>query len=181
MNDLTLQQKLSLATGKNITVTAGAGTGKTRILIERFIHILLTEDVDIKEVLAITFTDKAAAEMMERVANSIDELLNSKSVDINKAKLFQIKNRLSSAHISTIHAFCSRLLRENPIELVLTYGDPRFYRKVGFQRISPEKIQPPYALSQPVGWLGQGLRNSPMSSFAGKCRCVPALMNPAYW
>jgi len=130
MNDLTQQQKLSLATNKNIAVTAGAGTGKTSILVERFIHIILTEDIDIKEVLAITFTDKAAAEMMERVANRIDELLNSDAVDINKAKLFQIKNRLSSAYISTIHAFCSRLLRENPIEAEV---DPDFKIMNDFQ------------------------------------------------
>jgi ATP-dependent helicase/nuclease subunit A len=123
MNELTLQQKLSLATDKNVAVTAGAGTGKTKILVERYIHILLTETVDIKEVLAITFTDKAAAEMMERIAKRIEELLDSNSTDLNKAKLFQIKNRLNSSYISTIHAFCSRLLRENPIEALI---DPDF-------------------------------------------------------
>lgn len=123
MNNLTPQQKLSLATDKNIAVTAGAGTGKTKILIERYIHILLTESVNIKDVLAITFTDKAAAEMMERVSKRINELLDSDSEDVNKAKLFQIKNRLNSAYISTIHAFCSKLLRENPIEAEI---DPDF-------------------------------------------------------
>jgi ATP-dependent helicase/nuclease subunit A len=130
MNNLTPQQKLSLATDKNIAVTAGAGTGKTRILVERYIHILLTEDVDIKDVLAITFTDKAAAEMMERVSNSIDKLLDSDSTTVNKEKLFQIKNRLNSAYISTIHAFCSRLLRENPIEAEV---DPDFKIMNDFQ------------------------------------------------
>jgi len=130
MNELTPQQKLSLATDKNIAVTAGAGTGKTRILVERFIHILLTEDVDIKEILAITFTDKAAAEMMERVAKRIDKLLDSDSTNVNKAKLFQIKNRLNSAYISTIHSFCSRLLRENPIEAEV---DPDFKIMNDFQ------------------------------------------------
>jgi ATP-dependent helicase/nuclease subunit A len=136
MTELTSQQKLALATDKNIAVTAGAGTGKTRILVERYIHILLTEEVDIKEVLAITFTDKAAAEMMERVANSIDEFLNSKSAGINKAKLFQIKNRLNSAYISTIHAFCSRLLRENPIEAEV---DPDFKIMNDFQNTLLQK------------------------------------------
>ncbi len=121
MTELTPQQKLSLATDKNIAVTAGAGTGKTRILVERYLHILLTESVDIKEVLAITFTDKAASEMMERVSKQIDELLNSQN--INKPKLFQLKNRLSSSYISTIHSFCLRLLKENPIEAQL---DPDF-------------------------------------------------------
>jgi len=130
MTELTSQQKLSLDTNRNIAVTAGAGTGKTRILVERYIYILLTEDVDIKEILAITFTDKAAAEMMERVANGIDDLLNSESTDVNKAKLFQIKNRLNSAYISTIHAFCSRLLRENPIEAEV---DPDFKIMTDFQ------------------------------------------------
>lgn len=130
MTELTPQQKLSLASDNNIAVTAGAGTGKTRILVERYIHILLTEDVNIKEILAITFTDKAAAEMMERVANRIDELLDSKSNNINKSRLFQIKNRLNSAYISTIHAFCSRLLRENPIEAGV---DPDFKIITDFQ------------------------------------------------
>jgi len=130
MTELTPQQKLSLATDKNIAVTAGAGTGKTRILVERFVHILLTEEVDIKEILAITFTEKAAAEMMERVSLRIDKLLDSETDNVDKPRLFQLKNRLNSAHISTIHAFCSRLLRENPIEAGV---DPDFKVMNDFQ------------------------------------------------
>ena len=73
------------------------------------------------------------------------------------------------------------VLRILGIELVITYGDPRFYGKVGFEPISPRQIQPPYELSQPVGWLGQSLGESPLERIRGACTCVKPLMDPVYW
>jgi ATP-dependent helicase/nuclease subunit A len=116
MISLTKTQQAALARDKNIAVTAGAGTGKTLILVERYIDILLKENVDIRELLAITFTNKAAAEMVERVATTIESLLKTSSDKDTHKKLLRIRNHLSSAYISTIHAFCARLLREFPLE-----------------------------------------------------------------
>jgi len=123
MNELTQIQKQALTRDKNIVVTAGAGTGKTRVLVERYLDILINEDVDIKNVLAITFTNKAAAEMLERVAQKLDDRLSQIDNSYQRKKITNLRNRLSSAYISTIHSFCMRLLKEFPIEAGL---DPDF-------------------------------------------------------
>ncbi|WP_204140492.1 GNAT family N-acetyltransferase [Halomicronema sp. CCY15110] len=72
-------------------------------------------------------------------------------------------------------------LKHQGERLVLTYGDPAFYGKVGFQPVSPEQIMPPYALSQPEGWLGQVLTGEAIASLSGRCTCVAALSDPQYW
>jgi ATP-dependent helicase/nuclease subunit A len=123
MPQLTATQKLALARDKNISVTAGAGTGKTLILVERYLDILIHENIDLKEVLAITFTNKAAAEMMERVAQRMNELIQETQDDEGRRKLIEYRNRISSAYISTIHSFCTRLLREYPVQAGI---DPDF-------------------------------------------------------
>ncbi len=109
---LTEQQQQALATDKNISVTAGAGSGKTTILVERYLKIILEEKVDVRKVLAITFTEKAAAEMTERVARMIRERLATTGDDRERERLLELRERLNSAQISTIHAFCSKILRE---------------------------------------------------------------------
>lgn len=72
-------------------------------------------------------------------------------------------------------------LQKRGVKFVLTYGDPRFYEKVGFRPISSEAIRPPFELSQPEGWLGQSLCDLPVESLLGESRCVKALSNPVYW
>jgi len=73
------------------------------------------------------------------------------------------------------------VLRADGVEIVVTYGDPAFYSKVGFQPLSPETIPAPFALSQPEGWLGQSLTDDPLVPITGPCSCVPAFDDPAYW
>jgi ATP-dependent helicase/nuclease subunit A len=118
MVQLTENQQAALVRDRDIAVTAGAGTGKTLILVERYIDILLKEEIDIREILAITFTNKAASEMLSRVALKIEISLTEPQDSKHYKKLLKIRNHLSSAYISTIHAFCSRLLREYPMETV---------------------------------------------------------------
>ncbi|MEZ6039972.1 MAG: N-acetyltransferase [Planctomycetaceae bacterium] len=72
-------------------------------------------------------------------------------------------------------------LQDQHVELVVTYGDPAFYSKVGFRSISPQAIRPPFELSQPEGWLGQSLTSTPVEEFRGHCQCVAALSDAAYW
>ena len=116
MHELTANQQAALARDKNIAVTAGAGTGKTRILVDRYVDILLNEEVDVRELLAITFTNKAASEMLERVSGNIMLRLETEHEVKKRKKLTHIHNHLSSAHISTVHAFCTRIMREFPLE-----------------------------------------------------------------
>ncbi len=120
---LTKKQLAALDCSRNIAVTAGAGTGKTFILVERYLDILINHDVDIRQVLAITFTKKAAAEMMTRVAERINELLTENPSPQIHERLLHIKGYLSASFISTIHGFCSRILREYPVEAGI---DPDF-------------------------------------------------------
>ena len=75
MLKLTERQKSALNWNYDLAVTAGAGTGKTLILIERYVDILINQDIDIRQLLAITFTNKAAAEMLNRVSQKIEFLL----------------------------------------------------------------------------------------------------------
>ena len=118
-----------LAIDCNVSVSAGAGSGKTKVLVERFLHILeqglpeylITKQLklDAGNILAITFTRKAAGEMKERVRKSIEKRLEN---DVENFWHKQLES-LNRAQISTIHGLCSRILRENPVEACL---DPTF-------------------------------------------------------
>jgi ATP-dependent helicase/nuclease subunit A len=106
MMTLTKDQKKAVhAAGKNILVSAGAGTGKTRVLVERILHILRTQKATITELLVLTFTEKAANEIKTRLSDSFREL-----------NLERPRRDLEKAAISTFHSFASRLLKEHPIE-----------------------------------------------------------------
>jgi len=67
------------------------------------------------------------------------------------------------------------------VDFILTYGDPHFYQKVGFEQISEEHIKAPLKLTYPEGWLGQSLRDSKMESISGTPQCVKALNKQVYW
>ncbi|MEA2455802.1 MAG: hypothetical protein QOI45_2064 [Thermoleophilaceae bacterium] len=96
----------------SLMVRAGAGTGKTTVLVERFVRSVIEDGVPVEGILAITFTDKAAAEMRTRVRARFLEL--DRRADARAAE---------AAWISTIHGFCSRVLRAH----ALTAGiDPDF-------------------------------------------------------
>ena len=113
---LTKAQQQALSRDCNMSVTAGAGTGKTFLLVERFLDTLMNEPVDVKEILAITFTKKAAAEMKDRVLKRIEDKIKSQPEAPELKKLLYIRDRMHSASISTIHAFCARILKEYPVE-----------------------------------------------------------------
>lgn len=74
-----------------------------------------------------------------------------------------------------------RELRKRGVRVVITYGDPVFYSKVGFRPLSQDVIQAPLELSQPEGWLGQSLTDDSIGPIPDRCSCVKALDNPAYW
>lgn len=110
----TREQQLALSTDRHLIVSAGAGSGKTRVLVERYIQLLL-RGVSPKHIIAITFTKKAASEMLTRIAYELDK--RYQKADFSELyKLRRIIEQLASAKISTIHSFCSQLLRDFPIE-----------------------------------------------------------------
>jgi ATP-dependent helicase/nuclease subunit A len=99
---------------KSMVVTAGAGTGKTYVLVQKYIDLLRTRGVTVPQILALTFTDKAAAEMKERIRT---EILKQDGPQWEKAaEDFMI------APVQTFHSFCAQVLREFPIEAGLESG-----------------------------------------------------------
>jgi len=102
---------------RNVVLQASAGTGKTWVLVERY-HKLLQADVDPANILCLTFTRQAAAEMRTRV---IDKLRTDESVD-GKQRWLKLRDRLGDFNIDTIDAFCHALLREFPLEAGLEPG-----------------------------------------------------------
>ena len=112
---LTPSQRQALNIEKHICVTAGAGSGKTTVLVERYLKILREGNADPQEIVAITFTDKAAAEMKERIIEELS-LHEERERSEQDNPLQGFREKMSTAHISTIHAFCSRILREFPFQ-----------------------------------------------------------------
>ncbi|HKO36597.1 MAG TPA: UvrD-helicase domain-containing protein [Pyrinomonadaceae bacterium] len=107
---------------RHLSVTAGPGAGKTRVLVQRYLEILRTENASVDNIVAITFTNRAANEMRERVRGAIDDLLGRAAPD-ERERWLRHKRTLEGAVITTIHGFCSRLLHEFPVEANI---DPQF-------------------------------------------------------
>ncbi len=95
-----------------LAVTAGAGSGKTSVLVDRFVNIAREPGLGPDRIVAITFTRKAAAEMKERVIREFE-----RQGDTDR------RRRTEGAYISTIHGFAERVLREQPFEARI---DPAF-------------------------------------------------------
>ncbi len=113
--ELTPKQKDALVTSLDVSVNAGAGSGKTKVLVERYLKAL-DEDPRLTpgSILALTFTDKAASEMRARVRKGIRERADSEG-----GRWEEMLTELEGSDISTIHSFCMRLLREDPVPLGL--------------------------------------------------------------
>ncbi len=95
-----------------LLLAASAGSGKTSVLVERFVRAVLEDGIDVGAILTITFTEKASAEMRDRIRRRLHEL---GAVDLARAT--------EGAFISTIHGFCARVLRAHA---VLAGIDPAF-------------------------------------------------------
>src|SRR3990172_7484481 len=99
---------------RNQVINASAGTGKTTTLVDLYLKGI-ERGLEPGEILAITFTKKAAGEMRKRLKEAVFERINAQSETTETARWRRILQELSNAPISTIHAFCGRVLRENPI------------------------------------------------------------------
>lgn len=77
--------------------------------------------------------------------------------------------------------FALQKLKLADVDIVLTYGDPAFYCKVGFKAITEDIIAAPLILSQPEGWLAQSLTSDEIEAIKGATQCVDALNDQQYW
>ena len=106
------QRKVIDLRGRNILVSAAAGSGKTAVLVERIIKRLTEEEhpVDVDRLLIVTFTEAAAAEMKERIGAALEKKLREHPGD---ARLEQQASLIHSAAITTIHSFCLSVIRDH--------------------------------------------------------------------
>ena len=93
----------------NLLVSAAAGSGKTAVLVEHVLSLILEENASLSSLVLMTFTEAAAEEMKERIKKRLEEHLQK---GYDKRILREIA-LLPTANISTIHAFCKRLIEEN--------------------------------------------------------------------
>jgi ATP-dependent helicase/nuclease subunit A len=112
--NLTDEQKRAIGRREaGLLVRAGAGTGKTTVLVERFVSAVVEDGAGVDSILAITFTEKAAAEMRGRV--------RKRFVDLGRR---EEARQAEAAWISTIHGFCSRVLRTHALAAGI---DPEYH------------------------------------------------------
>ncbi len=111
------------ARDRDVFLEAGAGTGKTRVLVDRYCDAVDLDGVDPERILAFTFTERAAAEMRRRVRVELGRRGEGASDAERRERLLSAARAGESAPITTIHGFCRRLLASHPVAAGI---DPRF-------------------------------------------------------
>jgi ATP-dependent helicase/nuclease subunit A len=115
----TPEQALAIeARGHDVLVEAGAGTGKTGVMVDRYCRLVCDLGISADAVLAFTFTDKAAAELRQRIRTAL-ELRAAEGSE----RAGELLTTAASAWVTTIHGFCNRLLAGHPVAAGI---DPRF-------------------------------------------------------
>ena len=97
--------------GRNILVSASAGSGKTTVLVGRLMDLVLKDGIGVDQILAMTFTEAAANEMKKRLAAALQDALRESEDAAVKERLRRQLTLMQSAQISTIHSFCLSLLQ----------------------------------------------------------------------
>jgi ATP-dependent helicase/nuclease subunit A len=119
-----VRREVAAATGKTMLVEAAAGTGKTTLIVARILEGLRSGALRLPETVAITFTEKAAGELEARVRAGLAAELHRPDLSAaERARLAAALDELDRANISTIHAFCARILKEKSAEAGV---DPAF-------------------------------------------------------
>jgi len=108
---------------KTILVEAGAGSGKTESLVSRMLALLEENKCTVNTLAAVTFTNKAAAELRHRFQIRLEEEARGSGPPAKRVRLNSALQNLEQCFIGTIHSFCAKLLRERPVEAGL---DPDF-------------------------------------------------------
>ena len=108
---LTDEQKRAVEQQGKIIVSASAGSGKTTVMIRRLVELIRTGGASVKNVLAVTFTNKAAAQMRDKMRRALSEEIVACEDGARKTRLTEELQALPLAEICTIHAFCGHLVR----------------------------------------------------------------------
>ncbi len=154
---LTPSQAKALSTERHLAITANAGSGKTRILVERYVNLFASRpDLSVRNVVAITFTENAGAELRTRILEEVKKRLAIlPETDEQRFRLIKLRDGLPSAFIGTIHSFASRLLRAYPVEAgvdagftLLTGADQRIILDEAISRVFYSALSEAYEASE---------------------------------
>jgi len=125
---------------KNITISAGAGAGKTAVLIARLTKRIIEDRISVDNILAITFTEAAASEIKKRLTNSLAEAY----LKLNDSYIQKQMSLLATANISTIHSFCLYIIKnyyyvigidKDMTSNILDPAMADFYKKIALTRV----------------------------------------------
>jgi ATP-dependent exoDNAse (exonuclease V) beta subunit len=113
MIELTSEQRMAVSLDcPRLLVSASAGTGKTQVLTQRYLRLVLERQVEVGQIVAVTFTEAAAAEMRSRIGQALRSRLQSPGAGIQADWLRRQLLLLERAPICTLHSFCLRMVRE---------------------------------------------------------------------
>ncbi len=166
---------ISTALGETLVVEAAAGTGKTSELVRRILQLLVTGVARIDQIVAVTFTERAAGELKLRLRRELELARHDAQHDAGRRGILEeALQTLEEAHISTIHGFCAELLRGRPVEAgidplftVLTETQARHLYDDAFTewfqealRDPPEGVRRSLRRSARTGWTAAGANDA---------------------
>ena len=120
-SDQAARDRIRNSLGESLIVEASAGTGKTSELIRRIVRVL-ANGTPVQEIVAVTFTHKAAGELKIRLRQELDKARADCASAQERGHLEDALERLEEAAIGTIHGFCAQILRERPVEARIDPG-----------------------------------------------------------
>jgi len=166
--DSEARQAISDDLDVTLVVEAAAGTGKTTELVRRILRVLATGRAKMIEIVAVTFTEKAAGELKLRLREALERDRAEAADDGVRQRLEDALATLEEAHVNTIHGFCAELLRERPVEaevdpLFNVLTEPQADRL--YSRAFRAWLQD--ALENPSEGLRRALRRTSAPSFGG--------------
>jgi len=110
------------------------------------------------------------------------ELKNDNNISVHMLAPVAVSTKFQGqGYGKSLISFGLEKLKEKSCEVVVTYGDPNYYSKFGFERLSESCIQAPLKMSMPEGWLGQSLTSQTIPKLTSKPKCVEPFNNPIYW
>ncbi|NJK55047.1 MAG: UvrD-helicase domain-containing protein [Pleurocapsa sp. SU_5_0] len=196
MSNLTPEQQVAAYAPCSVVITAGAGTGKTHMLAERYLYYLRERNLSPLEIVAVTFTEKAATELRSRIRTLVSQELPQR---------WDLLAELEAAQISTIHALAARVCQEHfqliniPADFqVLDDLEGQVWLDDGLQQaiaqLSPEVFQLiPYSLLQDIllrllddpytanQALHQGIQDWEELIVNARLQAVKTIVNDAVW
>src|SRR5471030_417205 len=116
MNDAEARRAIAEDLDDTLIVEAAAGTGKTTELVNRILRVLATGRATMGQIVAVTFTEKAAGELKLRMRETLESARAGAADAEVRDRLELALETLEEAHVNTIHGFCAELLRERPVE-----------------------------------------------------------------